>query len=286
MLYMMAIGDAYGAGFEFAPDSFVAEHNNLKGYLPHPKDGTVLPAGSYTDDTQMSIAIAELILAGGPFTCESFADAFVSTFKRDPRQGYAERFFALLSECETGSDLRRLISPTSTRNGAMMRSVPLGLLPDAAAVVRIAALQASVTHDTFAAKLSSQTIGLMAHSLIHGAKISDLPAIVRRDLGFDLLPWSGRVACDAEQTVRAVWTALYNSTTLSEVLQSAVAFGGDTDSVAAVALGLASLSPEYYNNIPAVLLHNLEEGWPVGHKYGSAFLRELDGKISFIGGIP
>lgn len=62
MLLEIAIGDAYGAGFEYADSSYVRAKNNLVGYVRHPRHG--IRPGHYTDDTQMSLAIAELILSG------------------------------------------------------------------------------------------------------------------------------------------------------------------------------------------------------------------------------
>lgn len=284
MLVELAIGDAYGAGFEFASDEFVAEHNTLKRYLPHPKDGSVLPAGSYTDDTQMSIAIAERILAGGPYTAETFADDFVATFNRDKRQGYSENFFNLLLTCETGSDLISKIKPRSIRNGAMMRSVPLGLLSDAAMVVRVAHTQAAITHDTFEAKQSSAAVGLMAHLIIQGENPSRIADIIHKDINYILHgKWESRVACDAYQTTQAVWTCLLRHNTMSALLQDAVSFGGDTDSIAAVALGLASLSQSYYNDLPEFLYADLEAGWPEKRTYGLSFLQRLDANLVMSG---
>ena len=74
MLLELAIGDAYGTGFEFAESDFVR----------HPRHR--LRLGSYTNDTQMSIAIAETLIAQEAWTPEVLAERFVRTFKRDPRR--------------------------------------------------------------------------------------------------------------------------------------------------------------------------------------------------------
>jgi hypothetical protein len=37
MLLELAIGDAYGAGFEYASDQIVRERNDLSAYVPHPR---------------------------------------------------------------------------------------------------------------------------------------------------------------------------------------------------------------------------------------------------------
>ena len=37
MLVELAIGDAYGAGFEYAANRIVRERNNLSAYVQHPR---------------------------------------------------------------------------------------------------------------------------------------------------------------------------------------------------------------------------------------------------------
>lgn len=61
MLVELAIGDAYGAGFEYAANWMVREYNDLSAYVQHPRHR--IKPGCYTDDTQMSIAIVEAIVA-------------------------------------------------------------------------------------------------------------------------------------------------------------------------------------------------------------------------------
>ena len=61
VLLELAIGDVYGAGFEYADTEMIRQHNNLSCYVKHPRHN--IQPGSYTDDTQMSLAIAETIRA-------------------------------------------------------------------------------------------------------------------------------------------------------------------------------------------------------------------------------
>lgn len=74
MLVELAIKDAYGAGFEYAQRSFVERGNTLAGCVQHPRHRDVLP-GRYTDDTQMSIVVAEWMLG---------ADAGISALADPP----------------------------------------------------------------------------------------------------------------------------------------------------------------------------------------------------------
>lgn len=274
MLLEIAIGDAYGAGFEFCAREKIRRHNHLSSYVPHELG---IHAGHYTDDTQMSIAVAQVLLASPPHTSALFAESFVACYRRDPRQGYATRFQTLLGECADGAALRARIHPQSRRNGAAMRSVPLGLIADKATLLETAKQQAAITHDTPEGIVSSQIVALMAHALLYeGASLAVLPGLIRDDTGFVLdLDWHAEVACDALQTLHAVATALHRNRRLSALLLDCVNFGGDVDSVAAIALGLASLSPEYSNDIPAVLVSSLESG-----PYGGDFLAGLDRQLA------
>ena len=147
LLSLGALGDAYGFGFEFVEPTFVHSYNDLC-YHQHP-EFTTIPPGRYSDDTQMQLGLAELLIQEGvDWTPLKIADQFVSVYKRDPRPGYAKRFQSLLDEVSCGQELLTRLHPQSERNGAAMRSSVIGLLPDLELVKHLAALQASVTHNT------------------------------------------------------------------------------------------------------------------------------------------
>ena len=83
LLTFTAIGDAYGVCFEYAPREIIRTHNNLVGYFSHHKYQT--GGGRYSDDTQMSIAVAEALLKlGDAASAYDFTASFVATFQRDP----------------------------------------------------------------------------------------------------------------------------------------------------------------------------------------------------------
>ncbi|HEY9597159.1 MAG TPA: ADP-ribosylglycohydrolase family protein, partial [Cyanophyceae cyanobacterium] len=127
MLLELAIGDAYGAGFEYASEMIDLGYNDLRGYVKHPRHDFI--PGCYTDDTQMSIAIAETLVAREPWTPEVLAEHFVTAFKRDQRVGYASRFYEFLLRIKDGRQLLDEINWTSDKSGAAMRAAPIGVLP-------------------------------------------------------------------------------------------------------------------------------------------------------------
>src|SRR3954468_19001038 len=146
MLLEIAVGDAYGAGMEYVDPGFTREHNHLRSYVAHPRHA--IAPGAYTDDTQLSLAIAEAVVDGAPWTREELADRFVGVFRRDPRVGYSQRFYDLLLTLRDGSELLARIDPRSDKSGAAMRAVPIGVYPSVDEVVARCTLQAAITHDT------------------------------------------------------------------------------------------------------------------------------------------
>ncbi|MET7301253.1 ADP-ribosylglycohydrolase family protein [Embleya sp. NPDC005575] len=112
----LAVADAYGAGFEYADRPFVVRGNTLAGYVQHPRHRDV-PPGRYTDDTQMSIAVAEWLL-GDDQGIPALADLFVRAYERDARAGYARGFRGVLEEVADGTELPEVLRPESDMSGA------------------------------------------------------------------------------------------------------------------------------------------------------------------------
>jgi ADP-ribosylglycohydrolase len=268
MLVELAVGDAYGAGFEFAEPDFVTAHNTLRGYVRNPVHPDLLP-GRYTDDTQMTIAVAEVLADGEPWTAASFAESFVRAFHRDPRPGYARGFSALLPELADGAALLARIRPDSDKSGAAMRSGPIGLLSTVDDVLRCAEVQARVTHDTADGVESAQAAALAVHYCHLGiGPVAEVGRWVDGLLpsGDWAEPWTGPVGSKGRMSVRAALTALASHTSMGELLRACVAFTGDVDTVATIALAAASRSAEVVQDLPSVLLRDLERG-PYGHDH-------------------
>lgn len=281
MLLRIAQADAFGMAVEYVKlpehQGLVDQALRMDRYLRHPTHG--LAAGTYTDDTQMSIAVAEVLL-GGDLSRQAFADAFVRVFWRDPRDGYARGFQAFLEKTRTGAEFLRTIRPDSDKNGAAMRSVPIGVLEDPAEVARVAEVQARLTHDTLGGVASAQAVALMSHYALHeSAPMSELPRWLARQLklprGFPR--WEGDPVKGPGvglATAMAVLTLVSEQPTLLDILRTAIEWGGDTDSVASVAWGIASARmreplPEFFE----VMLEP-------GRLYGPAFLRSLGSRLA------
>lgn len=273
MLKEIAIADAYAAGFEFSSREKIQTQHNFSNYVPHDLYNFT---AKYTDDTQMSIAISELMISNLPWTSENIASSFVSCFKRDPRKGYSKGFYELLSKVSTGSELLEEIKANSTRNGAAMRSVPIGYMNNTDDVIRCATLQAKVTHDTDIGIASSCAVALIAHfGLRLNGSVLDISKFIAKH-GFSgwNLNWSSETSVEAFDTVSAAVTGLNSTRSLKELLSFCIELGGDTDSAAAIAIGLATCFSEYRKDLPSTLFQLLDEP-----HYGVDFLTKLDDQL-------
>ncbi|QEY18571.1 ADP-ribosylglycohydrolase family protein [Cellvibrio sp. KY-GH-1] len=273
MLVELAIADAYASGFEFSDFQKIKACNNLMAYLSHDLYGFT---AKYTDDTQMSIAIAEMLVNGCEWTELNVADKLVQSFRRDPRNGYSKGFYELLISSNSGKDLISKLNPKSERNGAAIRSAPIGFLKSKKEIVAAATVQAKVTHNTSIAINSSCAVALSAHFGLHcEGKLLELDCFLERE-GFgewDYL-WRGTPSVEAYETVSAALTCVRRNDKLSALLVDCTALGGDTDSVSAIAISIATCFDEYIHDLPAHLIDGLNEP-----HYGISFLADLDKKL-------
>ncbi|MBN9415746.1 ADP-ribosylglycohydrolase [bacterium SCN 62-11] len=281
MLLSLAIGDAYGAGFEYARGDFIARHNDLKRYYQHPKHLGIKP-GMYTDDTQMSLAVAEALLKNPHPSALEWAEHFVSAFHRDRREGYAQRFYDFLLTVRDGSDFLARIKPHSDKSGAAMRTLPVGFLETPEAVLEVAAEQARLTHDTPDGIRSAQAAALSAHYLLRrlGPK-AELEQYLEKRIGGPWCNWRGSVGSAGMDSVRAALTSFARHQSMRAMLHECIAWTGDVDTVAALALGLAACCADVEQDLPQVLLDTLENG-----AFGSDYVKQLDRRLRerFLGG--
>ena len=277
MLLELAIADAYGAGFEYVSSQIIRERNDLSGYVEHPRHQ--IKPGCYTDDTQMSIAIAEAIVEQEAWTPEVLAEKFVTAFKRDPREGYASRFYDFLLNIGDGREFLQKIIPTSDKSGAAMRAAPIGVFPTIEKVLEAATMQAKITHNTPDGINAAKAVALMSHYFIYklGSK-SKLGKFIETYIpGEWSKPWQGKVKSKALMSVRAAITAVMRNHSLSQLLKDCISFTGDVDTVAAIALGAGSCSEEIEKDLPSHLIETLEN-----NAYGRDYIIDLDKQLMSI----
>lgn len=264
----IAVGDAYGAAFEFVKDKkWIKEHNDLR-YHAHPDSLNPNP-GAYTDDTQMSMAIARHIKDGGLVNQYHIANYFLLEYQRNPIRGYARGFQTLLDTCVLSLPKKASfqialdsfvcsIKPASKRNGSVMRSVPVGTLPTVDEVLHYSCVQSSITHADIEVIRAASAVAMAAHhfNVRKSTKRKLVPFLFRHglDLGFDFK--YKRVPCEAIITAKTAIKLVLDYDNQKDMLLKAISIGGDTDSVASVAMGLASMCREIDQNLPDALFEN------------------------------
>lgn len=274
MLVHMAIGDAYGAGFEFSSYNIIKKYNTGKTYTNHSKSR--IPLGHYTDDTQMALALCELMLSGQDWTHKNIAKAFLGAFHRDKRKGYAQGFYTFLENTRTPQEFLKNIKPWSDKSGAAMRSAPLGYFSTISEVIGKTHIQASLTHNTYAGINSALAVALSSHYFIYnlGTKKDLIPFLSAYIPGYWNKTWNGPVSVLGMDCVKAALSVVQSSTSLTELLVNCVNFTGDTDTVACIAFGIASHCKEIQDDLSDSLYVDLEN-----NLYGKDYLEGIDGQL-------
>ena len=292
MLLYIGMADAFAAASEYLTgiNEQFARYACLKFkcYCGHPTHG--LRASYYTDDTEMSVANARVLIDGSAKELSPlvFVDSWLHEFKMGgQRKGYSKGFQNLLEKAKSGYELLRSISPDSDKNGAAMRSVPFGVLPNIEELLRVATFQAIITHNTPPATFSARAVALMSHfALYEDAPFSELPEFCLENLpkndvdafGYIFRKlWTGDRVIGSKDTpvsiatVHAVVDLLLCQSSLMDILRKTICWGGDTDSVAAIAWGIASA--RYQNEkLPEFLERDLENG---SVETGARYLRQV-----------
>jgi ADP-ribosylglycohydrolase len=221
----------------------------------------------------MSLAIAEALVEDLPWTPVNLAQKFVDDFHRDPREGYASSFYHFLRRTHDGQTFLANIRPDSEKSGAAMRAGPLGVLRSLSDVVKRSRIQASLTHNTPLGIAAATAAALACHYCYHrlGPK-AELGRFLERHVDGDWsLPWQGKVGSKGWMSVRAAITALMQHDRAGDVLRACIAYGGDVDTVAAIAMGPASCCDEIEQDLPPQLFEGLENG-----RHGREYLAAVD----------
>jgi ADP-ribosyl-[dinitrogen reductase] hydrolase len=242
----LAIGDALGATVEFLTPNEIrhqhGEHRDITG------GGWLrLKAGKVTDDTTMSLALGEAILASGGIEAKSAADAFDAWMRAKP--------------VDIGNTVRRnLITYRKTRNpeapasehdagnGAAMRLLPVALAcygRPAATAIAASRAQAHVTHHNELSDAACETLVFMVQDLMAGRDAGEVQReradnLVRR---YPVFAWNkkpiGNPSGYVVDTMQAVFQAFFGTSSFEECLIDVVNRGGDADTTGAIAGMLA-----------------------------------------------
>lgn len=226
------IGDVVGSRFEFN------NHRSTDFELFHPDC-------DFTDDTVMTVAVADAIMNGRPF-----GEVMHEYGRRYPDRGYGGRFLKwLLSECPKPYN--------SFGNGSAMRVSPCALLAKGGREQALtwAAASAVCTHnhpEGIKGALAVTDVILMAYEGVDKSVIKrNIMELYGYDLDFTIDAIRPRYLFDetCQGSVPQAIVAFLESYDFESAIRLAVSLGGDSDTIASITGGMA----EAYYGVPVAM---------------------------------
>jgi ADP-ribosyl-[dinitrogen reductase] hydrolase len=246
-LFGLAIGDALGGTTEFMSPREIEE---AYGYLTEIRGGGVwdLDPGEVTDDTMMTLCVAEGILQNPSYPIEAIGEQFLQWYRTNPKDIgniIRQAFVQYRGDWFKAAFLVDQDMGQSGGNGSLMRCLPVALAyPKLDDIERVSRLQSKMTHYDEDCSDACVLYNRIAFRLLHGEQ---LEAAIRAEVAGTLYenslyeepdcPPSGYVV----HTFRWVLHHLLQSASFSEVVQRAANRGGDSDTIGAIAGGLAGI---------------------------------------------
>ena len=230
------IGDIVGSPYEF-------DWNNIKT-----KDFPLFCERSvFTDDTVMTLAIAQAIMDTQDTTDEELKQRFVRSMqqlgKAYPAAGYGARFNDWLY-CDDPKPYG------SFGNGSAMRVSAVAWMFDTyKEVARVAKLSAEVTHDHPEGIKGAVATASAIYMARTGRKKEEIRRFIEFEFGYDLSRSCDEIRPDyhhvesCQETVPEAIIAFLEGESFEDVLRLAVSLGGDSDTLTAIA---ASIAEAYY----------------------------------------
>ena len=288
------LGDAFGAGFEgMSPDEVISRLSTVSEKFPR----------TYTDDTDMTLALMESIIESGKVDPEDIANKFSQ--RCDLTRGYGIGTIKAVHALRAGITWHRVsrivFENGSFGNGAAMRVSPVGVFfHHSLEALRKAALdQANVTHThplgEWGSVMQASCVGL---ALLQDPK----KPLKKEDIIIELreILWPGPIEyhkalnemenifaqgkrIEAREIARllgngveahrsvpsACYVAMAYSPDFQDAIRAAISLGGDTDTIAGM-VGAIVGAHVGERGLPVEWVEQLEEG-----PRGRSFARDL-----------
>jgi len=222
----------------------------------------------FTDDTVMTIAVAEALMDAGRGADEkTIKDKLITSLKiwgqRYPHAGYGNRFKAwvLSGKSEPYG---------SYGNGSAMRVSAAGWLYDSMERTReVARWTAEITHNHPEGIKGAESAAAAIFMARYGAQLSDISEYLEKEFGYDLSRTLDEIRPgyhhveDCMQTMPEAFTCFLEAGSYEECIRNVMYIGGDTDTLAAIAGAIA----EAYWGVPEDLICKTKEYLPEDIKF-------------------
>lgn len=262
----LSVGDSFGQLF-FLP--WVAE-TTTRDKLPE-------PPWHYTDDTEMAMAIVQVLETHGGVDQDALAQVFADRHTAEPNRGYGAGAHELLGRISNGADWRVACRELfggegSFGNGGAMRAGPLGawFADDVEVTIEHARKSAEVTHSHLEGQAGGIAVALaagwawrwsqagrvepagnMLSWVANRLPASEVATSVRRAAEIPASIWQFDVAAElgcgervtAQDTVAfSLWMAAAHLSDYAEAILTTGRVGGDVDTTCAIVGSIVSLA--------------------------------------------
>jgi ADP-ribosylglycohydrolase len=214
------------------------------------------PGARFTDDTVLTVATAEALLGDG-----DYAGAYRRYGRAFPNAGYGGSFFRWLFSEDAGPY-------NSWGNGAAMRVSPVGFALDSIDdVLAEAARSAAVTHNHPEGIKGAQATALAVFLARSKESKASIRSEIQDRFDYDLThaldairpPYRFDVSCQG--SVPESLIAFLESTDYERAVRNAVSLGGDADTMACIAGGIAEA---FYGGVPEQIAREVRSRLPEG----------------------
>ena len=199
-------------------------------------------ACTFTDDTVLTVAVADSLLTGTPFgeKLQAYTNAY-------PNRSYGGRFWQWVQLASTEPY-------NSWGNGAAMRVSPVAFVHETLEdVLDEAKRSAEVTHNHPEGVRGAQATASAIFLARHGESKEGIRAFVEKRFGYDLQrtietirpTYTFDESCQG--TVPEAIIAFLDSTSYEDAVRLAISLGGDADTLACITGGIAEA---FYGEIP------------------------------------
>ncbi len=205
------------------------------------------PVSTFTDDTVLTVAVADAILSGAAYgpTIKAYA-------RRHPMRGYGPRFY------------RWMVTPgvkpyNSFGNGSAMRVSPVAhAFSSKEEMLHQARRTAECTHNHPEGIKGAEATALAVFLARHGADKESIRKTIEKRFGYDLsrsidsIRPTYRIDLTCQGSVPESIIAFLDSESFEDAVRNAVSLGGDADTQACIA---GAIAEAHYKEIPLDLLH-------------------------------
>lgn len=209
------------------------------------------PSCRFTDDTVLTVAIADSILNG-----EDYAVKLREYFRHYPDAGYGASF---RNWAESG----RNQPYNSWGNGSAMRVSPVGFAFNSLEKVLVEARKsAEVTHNHPEGIKGAQATASAVYLAKSGQSKKDIKQYIEDTFHYDLSRPLSEIRKDykfdvsCQGSVPQAITAFLESDNFKDAIRKAVSIGGDSDTIACIAGGIAQA---FYKELPDLILKKVRE---------------------------